>query len=105
MVSPLRYPLEHFPQLWLRTGLRVSDMMMLKALQEIYETELCRFIDSWWYTRLRVKNAFFIKLHPNNIIRDNGIVIPEAYDCVLTVKITGNRYYSGPMREHSFSTE
>ena len=36
-----------------------------------------------WYTR-RVKEATHIRLHPNNINRDNGIDIPEAW--MLTVK-------------------
>ena len=39
--------------------------------------------DPHWYTR-RVKEAIHIRLHPNNINRDNGIDIPEAW--ILTVK-------------------
>jgi len=31
-----------------------------------------------WYTR-RVKGAIHIRLHPNNIKRDSGIEIPEAW--------------------------
>lgn len=34
--------------------------------------------DSHWYT-WRVKEAIHIRLHPNNINRDNGIEIPEAW--------------------------
>jgi len=44
-----------------------------------------KFIDrDWhWYTR-RVKEAIHIRLHPDNINRDNGIEIPEAW--ILTIK-------------------
>ena len=34
--------------------------------------------DPHWYTR-RVKEAIHIRLHPNNINRDSGIEIPEAW--------------------------
>ena len=34
--------------------------------------------DPHWYTR-RVKGAIYIRLHPNNINRDSGIEIPEAW--------------------------
>ena len=34
--------------------------------------------DPHWYTR-RVKEAIHIRLHPNNINRDSGIKIPEAW--------------------------
>ena len=34
--------------------------------------------DPHWHTR-RVKEAIQIRLHPNNINRDNGIEIPEAW--------------------------
>ena len=34
--------------------------------------------DPHWYTR-RVKEAIHIRLHPNNIDRDSGIEIPEAW--------------------------
>jgi len=39
-----------------------------------------KFIDRGphWYTR-RVKEAIHIRLHPNNINRDSGIDIPEAW--------------------------
>ena len=39
--------------------------------------------DSHWYTR-RVKEAMHIRLHPNNINRDSGIEILEAW--ILTIK-------------------
>ena len=35
--------------------------------------------DPYYYTR-RVKEAIHIRLHPNNINRDSGIGIPEAWD-------------------------
>ena len=34
--------------------------------------------DSHWYTR-RVKEAIHVRLHPNNINRDSGIELPEAW--------------------------
>ena len=39
--------------------------------------------DPHWYTR-RVKEAIDIRLHPNNINRDSGIEIPEAFRNQLT---------------------
>ena len=39
--------------------------------------------DSHWYTR-RAKEAIHIRLHPDNINRDNGIEIPEAW--IPTIK-------------------
>ena len=39
--------------------------------------------DPYWYTR-RVKEAIHIRLHPNNINRDSGIDIPEAW--IPTIK-------------------
>ena len=39
--------------------------------------------DPHWHTR-RVKEAIQIRLHPNNINRDNGIEIPEAW--MLTIR-------------------
>ncbi|KAL9965919.1 hypothetical protein ACROYT_G029786 [Oculina patagonica] len=49
-----------------------------------------KFIDrnSHWYTR-RVKEAIHIRLHPNNINRDSGIEIPEAW--MPTIKKHNNR--------------
>ena len=44
--------------------------------------------DPHWYTR-RVKEAIHIRLHPNNINRDSGIEIPEAWMPTI----------SGPLRE------
>ena len=39
--------------------------------------------DPHWYTR-GVKEAIHVRLHPNNINRDSGIEIPEAW--MLTIK-------------------
>ncbi|KAL9987968.1 hypothetical protein ACROYT_G002355 [Oculina patagonica] len=49
-----------------------------------------KFIDRepHWYTR-RVKEAIHIRLHPNNINRDSGIKIPEAW--MPTIKKHNNR--------------
>ncbi|KAL9961738.1 hypothetical protein ACROYT_G030742 [Oculina patagonica] len=44
--------------------------------------------DPHWYKR-RVKEAIDIRLHPNNINRDNGIEIPEAW--MPTIKKHNNR--------------
>ena len=44
--------------------------------------------DPHWYTR-RVKEVIHIRLHPNNINRDSGIEIPEAW--MPTVKKHNNR--------------
>ncbi|KAL9975158.1 hypothetical protein ACROYT_G012284 [Oculina patagonica] len=54
--------------------------------------------DPHWYKR-RVKEAIHIRLHPNNINRDNGIEIPEAW--MPTIKNTTTRELcdSGPLRE------
>ena len=52
--------------------------------------------DSHWYTS-RVKEAIHIRLHPDNINRDNGIEIPEAW--IPTIKKHGDRYVSEPPRE------
>ena len=46
--------------------------------------------DSHWYTR-RVKEAIHIRLHPNNINRDSGIEIPEAWMLgSITSRCSGN---------------
>ena len=44
--------------------------------------------DPYYYTR-RVKKAIHIRLHPNNINRDSGIEIPEAW--MPTIKKHNNR--------------
>ena len=59
-----------------------------------------------WYTRW-VKEAIHIRLNPNNINRDSGIEITQAWMPMIkkkhnrkTVqKNTGKRYNSGPLRE------
>ena len=40
-----------------------------------------KFIDQdhHWYSRQVIKEAIHIRLHPNNINRDSGIEIPEAW--------------------------
>jgi len=44
--------------------------------------------DPHWYT-CRVKEAIHIRLHPNNINRDSGIEIPEAW--IPTIKMHNSR--------------
>jgi len=52
--------------------------------------------DSHWYAR-RVKEAIHIRLHPDNINRDNGIEIPEAW--IPTIKKHNRR----PVHVHLIS--
>ena len=52
--------------------------------------------DPHWYTR-RVKEAIHIRLHPNNINRDSGIEIPEAW--IPTESTTADQPQSRPVRE------
>ena len=44
--------------------------------------------DPHWYTR-RVKEAIHTRLHPNNINRDSGIEIPEAW--IPTIRTHNSR--------------
>ena len=54
--------------------------------------------DPYYYT-CRVKEAINLRLHPNNINRDGGIEIPEAWDAHDQNPTTGELYDSGPPRE------
>ena len=54
--------------------------------------------DSHWYTG-RVKEAVHIRLHPDNINRNNGIEIPEEWIPTIKKQSTGDRYISEPPRE------
>ena len=54
--------------------------------------------DPSYYTR-RVKEATHIRLHPNNINRDSGIEIPEAWMPTIKNTTTGELCDSGPPRE------
>ena len=55
--------------------------------------------DPYYYTR-RVKEAIHIRIHPNNINRDSGIEIPEAWMPTIKKKTTtGEPCDSGPPRE------
>ena len=61
--------------------------------------EAIKFIDRdlHWYTR-RVKQAIHIRLHPDNIKKDNGTEIPET--CMSTINnTTDDRYQGGLPRE------
>ena len=57
--------------------------------------------DPHWYTR-RVKEAIHIRLHPDNINRDNGIEIPEAW--MPTIKQHSNRSVPRRTAEGTIST-
>ena len=57
--------------------------------------------DPHWYTR-RVKEAIHIRLHPDNINRDNGIEIPEAW--MPTIKLHSNRSVPRRTAEGTIST-
>ena len=54
--------------------------------------------DPHYYTR-RVKEAIHIRLHPDNINRDSGIEIPEAWMPTIKNTTTGEPCGSGPPRE------
>ena len=58
----------------LNTVIKIDETGHLPIWKEV------KFIDRdpHWYTR-RVKEAIHIRLHPNNINRDSGIEIPEAW--------------------------
>ena len=57
--------------------------------------------DPHWYTR-RVKEAIHIRLHPNNINRDSGIDIPEAW--IPTIKQHDSRFMRTYEPEHHLTT-
>ena len=57
--------------------------------------------DPHWYTR-RVKEAIHIRLHPNNINRDGGIEIPEAW--TPTIRKHNSRSPTKRTREGTTST-
>ena len=71
---------EHDRDIWLArmqtytVSEHVNEMGHLPVWKEV------KFIDCdpHWYTR-RVKEAIHIRLHPNNIKRDSGMEIPEAW--------------------------
>ena len=48
--------------------------------------------DPHWYTR-RVKEAIHIRLHPNNINRDSGIEIPEAWIPTIRKHNSSKRFH------------
>ena len=54
--------------------------------------------DPCYYTR-RVKEAINIRLLPDNINRDSGIEIPEAWMPTIKNTTTGELCDSGPLRE------
>ena len=59
-----------------------------------------KFIDfDPYYHMRRVKEAIHIRLHPNNINRDSGIEIPEAWMPTIKNTTTGELCDSGPLRE------
>ncbi|KAL9964643.1 hypothetical protein ACROYT_G028317 [Oculina patagonica] len=77
-------------------GIRLARIQTSAVAEHTNNTGHCplwnevKFIDrdSHWYTR-RVKEAIHIRLHPNNINRDSGIEIPEAW--MPTIKKHSNR--------------
>ena len=52
----------------------------------------------WDYRR--VKEVTRTRLHHNNINRDKGIEIPEAWMPIRSDNTAVDRYFSGPLREH-----
>ena len=55
--------------------------------------------DPHWYTRRIKAEAIHIRLHPDNINRDNGIEIPEAWMPRIKHCTAANQYQGGPPRE------
>ena len=53
-------------------------------------------LDPFYYTR-RVKEPIHIRLHPENINRDSGIEIPEAW--IPTIKKHNNRRATLPLSQ------
>ena len=51
-----------------------------------------------WYPH-RVKEAIHIRLQPNNVNRDNGIEIPEAWMPIQSDNMTSDLYHNGPPRD------
>ena len=60
--------------------------------------------DPYWYTR-RIKESIHIRLHPNNINRDSGIVIPESRMPTIKNTTTGESYNSKPSNEQLTNIE
>ena len=63
-----------YPSFW-----NFESAISIDVIRRSYWKEV-KFIDRdpHWYTR-RVKEAIHIRFHPNNINRDSGIEIPEAW--------------------------
>ena len=72
----------------------------LRSRPATLESLKVKFIDRdpFYYTR-RVKEAIHIGLHPNNINRDSGIEIPEAWMPTIKNTTTGEPCDSGPPRK------
>ena len=60
--------------------------------------------DPYWYTR-RIKESIHIRLHPNKINRDSGIVIPESRMPTIKNTTTGESYNSEPSNEQLTNIE
>ena len=52
--------------------------------------------DPHWYCR-RTKEVIYIRLHPNNINRDSGIEIPEAWMPTIRLNMTTDLHRSRPL--------
>ena len=85
--------------------IRLARTQTSAVLQDANETghlpiwKEVKFIDRdpHWYTR-RVKEAIHIRFHPNNINRDSGFEIPEAW--IPTIEsTTADQPQNGPVRE------
>ena len=82
------------------TGTRLTRTQTSAVSEHAHETwNEVKFIDRdpHWYTR-KVKEAMHIRLHSNNINRDRGIEIPEAWMPTIKNTTTGERYNSRPLR-------
>ena len=80
---------------FLIVGIQASGI----SIQEV------KFIDRdpHWYTR-RVKEAIHTRLHPNNINRDSGIEIPEAWIPTMYTNSTHVLYAERPQKVYFLYT-
>ena len=50
-------------------------------------------------TLVELERLFTLRLHPNNINREGGIEIPEAWMPTVRQHITADRHHSGPLMD------
>ena len=92
--------LEPNPPPFQNTAMRRATIRSGMRLSLLTETHIGT-PDPHWYTR-RVKEAIHIRLHPDNINRDNGIEIPEAW--MPTIKQHSSRSVPSRTAEGTISS-